>query len=215
MKSIIQCYTPEEIERIARGEQTIKVCKTAPKDTPFRVYMYMTHKGNKFIQKMKTTKGYDAYVEVNYKTTGKVVGEYVCDKVDRFLCTSVPYQKHNNLGYGHFLDNGVYKVDGLEEAMVCERNDLYIDSMLNNNDLKEMCLSAQELFNYVGIYKHFNTLHIPAVKFYDKPRELGEFKTIKCTNKRGSCSDCKIKPNCIKYLSRPPRGWQYVEPLDK
>ena len=42
MKAIIQCYTPEEVERIACGEQTIKVCKTAPKDTPFRVYMYET-----------------------------------------------------------------------------------------------------------------------------------------------------------------------------
>lgn len=183
MKSIIQAYSPEEVERIACGEQTVKVCKTAPKETPFKVYMYMTHKGNKFIQKMKTTKGYDAYVEVNYKITGKVVGEYVCKKVEEFNVGSLRSDDIENLG----------------------------------------CLSYTELINYFykpweldgKTAKQGKALHIPAVKFYDKPKELGEFKTIKCTHKSGSCSDCEIKPNCIKYLSRPPRGWQYVEPLDK
>lgn len=218
MKEILMSIQPKWCELIAAGKKTVEVRKTAPKETPFKVYMYCTRqKVNGEIlltydKKIKgRNRGFRNYGDI--PIAGKVVGEYVCDKVDRFLCTSVPYQKHNNLEYGHFLDNGVYKVDGLEEAMVCERNDLYIDSMLNNNDLKEMCLSAQELFNYVGIYKHFNTLHITAVKFYDKPKELGEFVTVKCTNKRGSCSDCKTKPDCIKQITRPPQGWQYVEDI--
>lgn len=56
--------------------------KRAPKEVSCKVYVYMTHKGNKFLKIMKTEKGYDAYVEIDYKITGKVVFEYVCDKVD-------------------------------------------------------------------------------------------------------------------------------------
>lgn len=61
---------------------------------------------------------------------------------------------------------------------------------------------TQEITQFVGIA-------------YDKPKELGEFKTIKCTNKRGSCSDCKTKPDCIKQITRPPQGWQYVEEVEE
>ena len=107
---------------------------------------------------------------------GKVIGEFICNRIDDFYCASVPYQKENNLGYGHFVDNGVYKVNGWHEGIVFERNDRYIDTMLNNNDLKEMCLSAQEVFDYIGIGKHLFGWHISDLKIYDKPKELSEFK---------------------------------------
>lgn len=80
MKAIIQVYSPEEVERIARGEQTIKVCKTAPKDTPFRVYMYMTKKGK---QRFTIRTGESGLAIVKRKN-GKVVGDYVCKRVDTF-----------------------------------------------------------------------------------------------------------------------------------
>lgn len=181
MKAIIQAYSPEELERIARGEQTVKVCKTAPKEVPFKVYMYMTHKGNKFIQKMKTTKGYDAYVEVNYKITGKVVGEYVCENVEKFTVGSL-------------------------------RSD-YIEDFA--------CLSYTELINY--FYKPWDldgktakqgkALHISAVKIYDKPKELSEFKkynrTCKFSDLGYANPNCKTCRDC--NLTRPPQSWQYVD----
>lgn len=46
MKAIIQSYTPQECERIINEQQTIKVCKNAPKDTPFKVYIYCTKRGD-------------------------------------------------------------------------------------------------------------------------------------------------------------------------
>ena len=78
--------------------------------------------------------------------------------------------------------------------------------------LKEMCLSKEQLDEYGGL-KTLYSWHITEPKLFDKPKELGEFRTIKCTNKKGSCSDCKIKPDCIKYLTRPPQSWCYVEEL--
>ena len=245
MKSVLISTQPKWCEKICRkiGEQNgipvylkpVEVRKSAPKEVPFRAHLYCTN-GRFDITDIDDLT--NESVRVVSEGRGKVIGEFVCDKVDRFLCTSVPYQKHNNLGYGRFLDNGVYKVDGLEEGMVCERYDSYIDSMLNNNDLKEMCLSAQELFDYVGAYKHFYGWHISDLKIYDNPRELGEFSRygykdiehagsgcVFCGNTQCKYSNpeeviaghyippiCKID-GCT--LKRAPQSWQYVEEIEE
>lgn len=54
-------------------------------------------------------------------------------------------------------------------------------------------------------------LRVCVPKRYDKPKELSEFWTVKCTNKKGSCGECEIKPDCIKHITRPPQSWCYVE----
>lgn len=73
MRAIIQSYTPKECGQIASGRQTIKVCKTAPKDTPFKVYMYRTkeRRGNKTINEVLD----------GVYGGGKIIGEFVCDWV--------------------------------------------------------------------------------------------------------------------------------------
>ena len=172
MKAIIQAYSPEEIERIARGEQTVKVCKTAPKETPFKVYMYK----KPYVSRIKIV---DEVLNDVYGG-GKVVGEYVCDKV---------------------------------EECVPDYNPITQEFFYNEwEDCTASCMTSNEEVAY-GKGKPLRGLHISAVKFYDKPKELSEFRTIKCTNKKGSCSDCDIKPNCIQHLTRPPQSWQYVENL--
>lgn len=205
MKAILMSIQPEWCELIASGKKTIEVRKTAPKDTPFKVYIYQSkwHWIYKILPWLKDRRQ-------------KVIGEFVCDKVEKFLCTSVPYRRYNNLGYGNFLDDGVYKVDGLDEAMICERDDKYIDSMLNNNDLKAMCLSAQELFDYVGAYKHFYGFHISNLKIYDKPKELWDFRkpcSLTCadySNKKGDCETCGE----LQVITRPPQSWMFVEEIE-
>ena len=77
MKSILQSYIPKEIEQISSGKQTIKLCKTAPKDTPFNVYMYET-------QGATETPWVDEDGHFVWKGCGKVVGEYVCDIIDKY-----------------------------------------------------------------------------------------------------------------------------------
>ena len=177
-KSVLISIQPKWVEKIASGEKTIEVRKTAPKlQTPFKCYIYCTKPSKKYqticgCMVINTDELYrlpngkikhdwsgelmccnGEYTRDNF-LNGKVIGEFVCDRIDDFYCCTVPYKKENNLGYGRFLDNGVYKVDGWHEGVVFERNDRYIDSMLKNNDLKEMCLSAQEIFDYIGIGKY-------------------------------------------------------------
>lgn len=212
MKAIIQSYSPEEVERIARGEQTIKVCKTAPKDTPFKVYVYCTKERMTRVPSMyaylhknepRACAEYGTIVKwgrignvivnpylsskhVSYGMHGKVIGEFVCDKVIK----TCGWRLRGNTGWC---------------AKRTEAEEKFPTSA---------CLTIDEIVEYAGGEgREVCGWHISDLKIYDKPKELSEFRTVKCTNKKGSCFDCDIKPNCIKYLTRPPQSWQYVEEL--
>lgn len=251
MKSVLISTRPKWCEKICHKigkdengkpiyEKHIEVRKSAPSEVPFKAYIYAT-RPKKFYKcgavstsdellwlangKVEMGDGFKFWADGDeYQClNGRIIGEFVCDKIDVFYCASVPYQRENNLGYGQFIDNGVYKVNGWDEGVVFERNDRYIDSMLKNNDLKEMCLSAQEIFDYIGIGKHLYGWHISDLKIYDKPKELSEFFTIVdesdcccgCVFHRTSLEEMPCR-NCTwirKYLYRPPSSWQYVEEL--
>ncbi len=75
MKAILMSIKPEECEKIFSGEKTVEVRKTAPKlNPPFKVYVYQTknRRGNKVINEaLNAVYG-----------GGKVVGEFVCDRVE-------------------------------------------------------------------------------------------------------------------------------------
>lgn len=118
---------------------------------------------------------------LSYILNGKIVAE--CEvETEELKCACVPYRNKNNLGYEHYIDNGVYQVnwsskdsinnnlDG--DGVVFERNDKYIDTMLKNDDLSKMCLSPQQLYDYVGLGNKFYALHIKNLRLADKPRIL-------------------------------------------
>ena len=189
MKAIIQAYSPKEIERIARGEQTVKVCKTAPKDTPFKVYMYCTCQkvnGEILLTYDKKIEGRNRGFRDNgdIPLAGKVVGEYVCERVDNIVPSASRYMINNDIAYTNKVAKG---------------------SCLYFNDLKKY------LGNKVG-----RALHISDLKIYDKPKELGEFIKV-CPIKNQDCAGCEFysdySGSCTNYVTRPPRGWRYVEEL--
>ena len=72
MKSVLISIQPKWVEKIVKGEKTIEVRKSRPKiDTPFKCYIYCTI-GN-------GVKG--DYLVPSGIQCGKVIGEFVCDKV--------------------------------------------------------------------------------------------------------------------------------------
>ena len=73
MKAVMISIQPKWVEKIVNGEKTIEVRKTAPKEVPFKCYIYET-KG----QYVKFTHG--AHTKYGYGR-GKVIGEFICDKV--------------------------------------------------------------------------------------------------------------------------------------
>ena len=86
------------------------------------------------------------------------------------------------------------------------------EQSVTNKIARESCLDYYDMVNYLG-NKNGYGWHISDLVIYDKPKELREFWTVKCTNKRVGCRDCKVKPNCIKDITRPPQSWCYVEEL--
>ena len=73
MKSVLISIKPKWVDKIASGEKTIEVRKTAPKEVPFKAYIYCT-KDKPYI----LTFAGNGKMRVN---NGMVIGEFVCDKV--------------------------------------------------------------------------------------------------------------------------------------
>lgn len=83
MKSVLISIQPKWYDLIERKGKTVVFRKSAPKKIPFKAYIYLSHSGNKYIKKFKTGKGTYFFVKVDWHITGKVVGEFVCDKVEK------------------------------------------------------------------------------------------------------------------------------------
>lgn len=219
MKSlfILQSYTPKEIEQIATGKKTIKLCKTAPKDTPFKVYMYCTN------NKLRNKK----YLYINEPKARKDVGYVIDWRTKKEVLTvniTTPFE------FDCFLSNR--KVIG---EYVCDRIDKYNTSCIDGEDrLKETtCLDDVEIMDYMNGYtdRIFYGLHISELKIYDKPKALGEFFTKcnkielyacndcqhlcvqKCSYPCDDCTDTWCGVDNMKPVTRPPQSWMYVEEL--
>ncbi len=143
MKKILISVRPKWCEKICHVigkeeagkpiyEKRIEVRKSAPKEVPFKAYIYCTYGKDK----------------ENYMLgkRGKVIGEFVCDKVDEYepqviLCA-------------------YYEVNGA-----------YVKENLRYNS--GTCLSYEDMVNY-SKGKTLYGWHISDLKIYDKPLSLSE-----------------------------------------
>ena len=77
MKNILLAVRPKWCEKIVKGEKTIEVRKTAPKETPFKAYIYCTK-----AKKQNDIIWAGAFGDRG-KWNGHIIGEFVCDKVEK------------------------------------------------------------------------------------------------------------------------------------
>lgn len=98
MKSILISLQPKWCELITSGKKTIEVRKTAPKETPFKVYIYQSKRNwiYKILPWLKERRQ-------------KVIGEFVCDSV---TCIQAYY---GNSGEKHLTN-----LFGIDIKNVCE-----------------------------------------------------------------------------------------------
>jgi predicted transcriptional regulator len=196
MKAVLISIQPKWVKKIASGRKTIEVRKSRPKlETPFKCYIY-------------ETKGKKVECGFHFEETGRTLREkYVFGLKEARIVK-------------HYCDEGHCKIIG---EFVCDK--IYeIKPYFDRPDLLTLyecgwkygeefdCLSFSELNSYLGENDGFGW-HISDLKIYDKPKELSEFWAIKCTNKRNGCQGCKVKPNCIKTITRPPQSYMFVESL--
>lgn len=92
-KSVLMSIQPNWVAEILNGKKTKEIRKTKPKiATPFKCYIYCTKKGRpivygyvwdwfeKYVQTLKCSEKLKKFGTLN----GKVVGEFVCDRIDEY-----------------------------------------------------------------------------------------------------------------------------------
>lgn len=137
MKSVMISIKPKWCELIAIGKKTIEVRKNKPKlPTPFKCYIYECNcKEN-------------TYWNVYHKNTlGKVIGEFVCDKI-KVICP----------------DNFIVREDA-ERAL--DGSCIPIEEFRKYREY----VQGTPLYMLKDAY----AWHISNLKIYDKPKELSEF----------------------------------------
>lgn len=246
MKSVLISIQPKWCELIANGKKTVEVRKTRPKiDVPFNCYIYCTKsrdmlwvlKKSERTYTDKPTSIFDAKdVGGATKANGKVIGEFVCNRIQEYEC--------------EFVDDDCYEmIASIERDEEGDTTGFYewsndSDIPYKNTDFYKKCqVEYEDLKKYIG--EGINTFygwHISDLVIYEKPKELSEFyvlddKAIKeCEHReriyvnpdsvngawlKGSyictrgeedwCSKCKTKP-----ITRPPQSWCYVDhPTEK
>lgn len=200
MKSVLLSIRPKWCEKIASGKKTIEVRKSAPKEVPFKAYIYETY--DKKYDDIGICWGNGKCFEHGCK---KVIGEFICDKV--FLLHPYTYDGGSaDLGHRKFIQT-------------------FEGSSKDNEILSATCLSQDEMFDYIGVDNYGYGWHISNLKIYDKPRELSEFR--KACEAGCWCYNCKDfdydatydgEDNAFcnkKPITRPPQSWQYVEEVEE
>lgn len=197
MKSVLISINPKWVEKIASGEKTIEVRRTAPKEVPFKAYIYCT--------KAKSQWRYSDYEGAYENSKGEIVyaqqhiiGEFICDKVYNIEPIFSFYDCYS--GYDDFSDVSSFD-----------------DYSIDDERLKKTCLTRQELYIY-GKEKKLYGWHISDLKIYDKPKELSEFGRKCDYASEIHCRDCLILgdwDSCCgvmcKPLTRPPQSYMFVE----
>jgi len=201
MKAVMLSIQPKYCELIASGKKTVEVRRTKPKvDLPFECYIYETkdkHFENIGVHYADGRKDFIHHI-------GKVIGEFVCDKIDVY-----PYDCH--IGYPTPQYEG--------DDSFCDCGEGY---WITYKEIEDSCLTQDELMEY-GRGDTLYGWHITDLVIYDKPKELREFRKP-CIEHDHDCKACwneelffengmVMKTDCILKLTRPPQSWCYVEEL--
>ena len=88
MKSVLIAIRPQGVEKIASGQKTIEVRKTAPKEVPFKAYIYCTK------EKKQDDIIWAGIFGDRGKWNGRVIGEFICNNA-----SELDYVYYWNNGY--------------------------------------------------------------------------------------------------------------------
>ena len=195
MKSVLISIRPKLVEKICHKigedetgkaiyEKRIEVRKTAPKEVPFKCYIYETQgQYIKFIHGAHTKYGYGC---------GKVIGEFVCDRI---ICSQAYFDSQGKNHLTNVFPDDIKKTC-LDEydlwdyiaGKAVKANQMYDGYLWHISDLK--------------IYdkpRELSEFRKPCDRFLDccTCRRLVHNEYMSCDNK----------------ITRPPLSWCYVEDL--
>lgn len=201
MKSVLISIRPKWCEKIVNGKKTIEVRKSAPKEVPFKCYIYMTQGAYKDL---------DLYSEGIYQNRMKVIGEFICDKVSMEF---VGYRNHEPC-YWNLLDGSCLTKDELMNYG--EWATLF---GWHISDLK-IYDKPKELSEFYKLFKYDGDGIICGTR-----EEMNDIYEFDCETVFGKIYpdfslkdfDCKHCPKARDFyrLTRPPQSWQYIEEVEE
>lgn len=184
MKSVLISIRPEWCEKIASGEKTVDVRKTMPKlAVPFKCYIYCTKGRGDCLWRWHGI-WYDTQ-DPNHRPNrldGKVIGEFVCDKIIRADC-----------GQYCRLSQKDTQIDALDLMDYADGKTLY-GWHISDLVIYDQPRGLTGFYHYCG----------------DDPKcygcELLYYSNTECGKEEFCCSNMY---GC-KHLERPPQSWCYV-----
>ena len=191
MESVIVSIKPEWLEKIIRGEKTIEVRKSAPKEVPFKAYIYET----KHATEMPWVDEDGHFI---YKGRGQVIGEFICDEVEEFHEWELSPQ-------GKFADFEKERLENFltaaclsEEEVVRYRENLPYCKPLYGWHISDLKIydKPKELSEFYRMCKN--------------PCKPSNGKILCITTKSLKMNGCDGKI----HLTRPPQSYMFVEEVE-
>lgn len=196
-KAVLISIRPQWCEKIASGEKTIEVRKTRPKlETPLKCYIYCTNGETVRTPPRAYCKNIDGSIVYKQEImNGKVIGEFVCDRIDTLLPANEPY--------------GIYDIDDDYVFQTClEYGALW--NYGNGQTLYGWHISNLKIYNEPKALNEFTA----ACRYKNDDGT--------CPSRRIACSFQRYDYNpdgsiniveCGNTIRRPPQSWGYVEEL--
>lgn len=184
MKSVLIAIRPKWTEKIASGQKTIEVRKTAPQEVPFKAYIYESRNGGHRCKHCNEKDSCYSYAPKNvgcYNGSGKVIGEFICDKVDEY-----PYDY----------------CDGVDID-----DDTILETAIDREDIN-IYAKGKTLYGW-----HISDLKIydkpKELNEFSRPCSYSGlcFSCKRTSFKKDGNLLCNTK------ITRPPQSWMYVEDL--
>ena len=200
MRTILMSEHSKEIELVMNGEKTILAKRAKPNiDEKFKVYIYCTRPkkyyrtsqfgvgSDEFLYRQcgKVKRGdYDYYDDKDVSYNGKVIGYFICDKIE-----TIPFDMiETSFNVGNFITH----VDDKYMPTCC--------------DLNKTCLGVDELYDYAK-GKDLYAWHISDLVIYYEPKELSKFWSPV------NMKDASVGINKQYKITKAPNQWRYVEEL--
>lgn len=208
MKKILISVRPKWCEKIASGKKTIEIRKSAPKEVPFKAFIYATRP--KKYYKCGAVITSDEWL---WLANGEV------ERGDgfKFWADGDEYQRLNGQVIGEFICDKVYliKNQGIRFSVADE------EQSVTNEIARQSCLYYVDMLDYLGNKDGYGW-HISDLKIYDKPKELSELwgrknclaaDTVECWNCFAACRE--INGRRYQPLTRPPQSYMFVEEVEE
>ena len=185
MREVLISIQPKWCELIALGKKTVEVRKTKPKiDTPFKCYIYCTSVDSMNLNEY--VKIFQATVGKIDDWHGKVIGEFVCDRICPIF----------------------YTLDGLADVVDCNT------TCLNPKDFIEYG-KGKTLYGWhisdLVIYEKAKDLSEFCMYCGDNPKcdgcEAHYYSSTECGTEDYCCSII----DGHRPLKRPPQSWCYAK----